>query len=97
MDRLTMIGRSNNTANPKQNLCIKAVCEYLGVNSEYLHTLGDLIECISGPYTVSTRRMPHQYVVVIRGAHCALLDSTGMVLVDTAPGQGQVEKVYYVN
>ena len=97
MTRLALMKRSNNTVNPKQNLCIKAVCEYLGVNSEYLHTLGDLIKAVNGPYQVSTKRIPHQYIIVIRGNHCALLDNMGMKLVDTAPNVQGIRKVYYVN
>ena len=100
MNRAVKMRNSNNKDNPKQNLCIKAVCEFLGVNNEYLHTLGDLIEAVSGPYQISTKRIPHQYILVIRGNHCALLDNMGMTLVDTAPNVQNVQgirKVYYVN
>ena len=97
MDRMVKMRNSNNRTDPKQNLCIKAVCEFLGVNNEYLHTLGDLLDAINGPYLVSNKRIPHQYILVIRGNHCALLDSLGSALVDTAPSVQGNKLVYYVN
>lgn len=95
--RYEYMKRSNNRVNPKQNLCIKAVCEFLGVNSEYLHTIFDLLDCISGPYTVSSKRIPHQYILVIKQGHCALMDNVGNVLVDTAPSSKEIKRVYYIN